>query len=190
MRMVWVPSRVGGDHVADDRPSLSVGSLVRGTAVERPAIVECGAAGRDLDRHELELDPGWHRARDMRQPVVGRVERAAERRMRPPVRAAHVVDRPGVGRRIVERHPARRHVRRIEMIEVRGVLMTQQRLSRRRLPDRVVLRQAQAGHGRQARTANSPTPPRQGRRPPARGRPSTRCTAGASAPARSPRAGS
>ena len=144
-----IPACLGRDHVADDRAALRVCALVRGAAVERPAVVECGAARRNFDRNELELGPGRHRLARMREPVLGRVERAALRCVRPAMRAAHVVDRAGVCGGVVQRHPAGRHVRRIEVIEVGGVLMAQQRAARRRLPDRVVLRDAHPGLRRQ-----------------------------------------
>src|ERR1700751_2373668 len=107
--------------------------------------MERGAAGRDLDRNELQLHRRWNRGPGMPQPVVGRVEGPARGGVGPPVRTTYVVDRPGVSGRVVERHPAGGHVRRIEMVEVRGVLMAEQGLARRRLPDRVVLRQANTG---------------------------------------------
>ena len=113
------------------------------------------------------------------EPVVGRVERAALAGARPVVGAADVEDRAGVGARVVERHPARRHVLRREELEVGGVLVAQQRLARRRLPDHVVLDQAQARAGRPSAAPNARDPLGQHRRAPASGRPSRRCRAGA-----------
>ncbi len=78
------------------------------------------------------------------EPVLRRVEGVARRQLTPGVRAARVVDGAGVGGRLVERHPAGRHVGRLEERHVGGVLVRQQRLARRRLPDHVVLQQAHA----------------------------------------------
>src|SRR3954454_21941180 len=84
-------------------------------------------------------------------PVVGRGKVAAEPRVRPVVRALDVVDRAGVRARVVERHPARRHVGRVEVVEVGGVLVAEQRLARRRLPDEVVLGEPQTRHAGELR---------------------------------------
>ena len=149
--VVRIPPRVGGDEVADDRPALGIGALVGRAAVKRPAVVDGRSAGGHLDRHELQLGSGWRAVTDVAQPIVGGVETAAHPRMRPPVRPAHVVDRAGVGRRVVEGHPAGGHVGWVQVVQVGRVLVTEQRLARGRLPDRVVLSQAgtrQPGHAR------------------------------------------
>ena len=135
-----VPARLGGHHVADDRAPLAVGTLVGRRAVERPAVVERRTAGRHLDRHPLDLGVQLGRRHLLRVPgpVVRRVELAAHRHVAPQVRSAGVVDRARVGMGLVERHPARRQVRRIEVALVGGVLVGQQRLAAGRLPHRVV----------------------------------------------------
>ena len=106
--------------------------------------MERRAARRHLDRHHLGLDAGRPHLVHPAEPVLRRVERVARRQRAPGVRAARVVDRAGVGRRLVERHPAGRHVRRLEERHVGRVLMGQQRLARGRLPDHVVLQQPHA----------------------------------------------
>ena len=106
--------------------------------------MERRAARRNLDRHHVGLDVGRAHLVHPGQPVVGRVERVAGRQLTPGVRAARVVDRARVGRGLVERHPARRHVRRLEERHVGRVLVREQRLARRRLPDHVVLQQPHA----------------------------------------------
>ena len=137
--------------------AVGVGPLVGRRAVEAEAVVEGGAAGRHLDRHHVGLDVGRAHLVHPGEPVLGRVERVAGRQLAPEVRAARVVDGAGVGRRLVERHPAGRHVRRLEERHVGRVLVGEQRLARRRLPDHVVLQQPHARLarelGREARVA-------------------------------------
>ena len=183
MRGLRIPTGGRRDHVADDRAAIGVDALVDRAAVERPAIVKGRAAGRHLDRHELKLGTGGHRLTHVHQPIVGRVEGAAERGVRPAVRARDVVDRAAVGGRVVERDPTGRHVRRIEPVQVRGVLVAQKRCPRRRLPDRVVLRHPGA---RQPRQRAGPAPDALGQRhcQPTTGRLSRHCTSGGSARAR------
>jgi hypothetical protein len=50
------------------------------------------------------------------------------------------------------------HVRRIEVIEIRGILMAQERLPGGRLPDRIVLRQPRSGQLRQGRRELADSP--------------------------------
>ena len=66
----------------------------------------------------------------------------AGRRLRPRVRAADELERSGIGLRLVERDPARDHLRRNEIVRVRGVLVEADRLRARRLPEHVVLEDA------------------------------------------------
>src|SRR6516165_8423937 len=68
VRMLGVPARGGRDHVADDRPALRIRTIVRWAAVEGPSVVECGTAGPDLDRDQLEVHAGWNQAADVPQP--------------------------------------------------------------------------------------------------------------------------
>jgi hypothetical protein len=103
-------------------------------------MVEGGASRPDDDRHELEVLPRGDGAAHGSEPVVGRVELASVlARPGPPVRAARVRDRPRLGRRVVERDPARDHLRWNEVVQVAAVLVHAERLRARRLPDAVVL---------------------------------------------------
>ena len=168
------------DHVADDRAPLAVGALVRRAAVEGPAVVERGAAGRHLDRHQLELHARRaSTSRTCAEPVVGGVELPPCAGVRPVVRAADVVDRPGVGVRVVERHPAGGHVRRRRSSP--GTRRPGGRAapcptaaSRSRCPGAAAARAA----GERGAELAVPRGERRWRR--ASGRPSRRCTAGAS----------
>ena len=75
----------------------------------------------------------------------GRVEAAAVgRRLRPQVRAAHVLDRAALGEGLVERDPAGDHLGRAQVGGVRAVLVHAQRLRAGRLPQAVVLEHAGA----------------------------------------------
>src|SRR5712691_879155 len=58
---------------------------------------------------------------------------------RPPMRAGCVRDRAGLRRGVVERDPARNHLRRKDVVEVASVLVHAERLRTRRLPNAVVL---------------------------------------------------
>ena len=108
--------------MADDRAALGVGALVGRAAVKGPAVVKRGAARRhSIGTRSSSAPAGRHRRPGMRQPVVGGMEAAAQTGVRPPVRAAHVIDRARVGRGVIERHPAGDHVGRIEVIKVGGV---------------------------------------------------------------------
>jgi hypothetical protein len=60
------------------------------------------------------------------------------------VRAAHVLERAGIRRQIVERDPAGDHLGRHEVVRVRPVLVEADRLRARRLPEDVVLEQPHA----------------------------------------------
>ena len=92
------------------------------------------------DGDEVELAAVGRRLARSREPVVGRVELGAGGgRLRPRVRAAHELDRPRVGLRLVQRYPARDHLRRDEVVRVRRVLVEPDRLRPRRLPEDVVL---------------------------------------------------
>ena len=67
------------------------------------------------------------------------MEGRRQRRQRPQVRARRVLERAGVGLRVVERHPAGERDRRIEEVHERGVLVVGDRLGVGRLPpDRVL----------------------------------------------------
>ena len=66
------------------------------------AVMERAAAGLHDDRDDVELAAVGRRGARGREPVLGRMElRPLRRRARPVVRAAHVLDRPGVGRQVV-----------------------------------------------------------------------------------------
>jgi hypothetical protein len=60
------------------------------------------------------------------------------------MRAGGVRDRPGLGARVVEGDPAGDHLGRHEVVEVAAVLVHPERLRARRLPDHVVLEDADA----------------------------------------------
>ena len=103
-------------------------------------MVEGSAARLHDHGDEVEVGAfGCGRARPG-EPVVRRVElRARRRRFRPRVRAAHELDRPCVRLGLVQRDPARDHLRRHEVVGVRRVLVEADRLRPRRLPEDVVL---------------------------------------------------
>ena len=65
--------------------------------------------------------------------------RSRRRRLRPRVRAADELDRAGVRLRLVQRDPARDHLRRDEVVGVRRVLVEADRLRSWRFPENVVL---------------------------------------------------
>ena len=114
--------------------------------------MERAAARLDDDRNRVELRALGRSCPRPCEPVVGRVElRPRRRRLRPRVRAADELDRPGVCLRLVERDPARDHLRRDEVVGVRGVLVEPDRLRPRRLPEDVVLENAHAAVARELR---------------------------------------
>ncbi len=94
----------------------------------------------DDDRHDLELLALGRSGSCSCKPIVRRVKLCAlGRRLRPRVRAAYELERACVEGGVVERDPARDHLRRYEVVGVRGVLVEADRLGSRRLPEDVVL---------------------------------------------------
>src|SRR3954470_4814029 len=89
--------------------------------------------------------PGGVRAPGGGEPVGGGVELAAVLLAhRPEVRPGDERDRARLGGGVVEGDPARDHLGRVEVVQIGAVLVHPERLHARRLPDAVVLEDADA----------------------------------------------
>ena len=151
-----VPARVGGDHVRDDRAPLA--RRPARSAASRASVQPSWNARRPPAPRSAPTRRSAHSV--ARPRACSRASRPARgtgrpRRVRPLVRAPDVVDRAACRPRVVERDPAGRHVLRHEPARVGGVLVGEQRLARRRLPDRVVLQEPHARRPGE-RAANAP----------------------------------
>ncbi len=110
--MFWGWKRVSTGTRCETSARRSTSDSFGTGPVERERVVEGAAARLHHHRHPLDLGPLGRCLVERREPVVGRVEAAAVgRRLRPQVRAAHVLDRAALGEGLVERDPAGDHLR-------------------------------------------------------------------------------
>ena len=162
--VAMVEARGGGEHVGDEGHPSHGAARVRLGAVPREVVVEGAAAGcTTTGTISISASAGFaSRTPASQSSGAWNCDRSGG--VRPVVRPAHVGDRSGVGLRLVQRHPARHHLRRHQIVGVGAVLVEADRLRPGRLPEHVVLEDHTPGSSSAATRGGRCSPTGPGRR--------------------------